>query len=119
MRRREFIAGLSGAAAAWPLAARAQQSALPVIGFLSGYALGPGARYVAAFNKGLGEAGFIDGRNITMEFRCADYQYERLSALSHMGIARLRSRPDKFARNQLLRTRTASFTNRLSFPMVI
>jgi putative ABC transport system substrate-binding protein len=82
MRRRDFIAGLGGAAVASPLAVRAQQRALPVIGFLSGYAAGSSARYVAAFNRGLAEAGFVTGRNVTMDFRWADYQYERLSALA-------------------------------------
>jgi putative tryptophan/tyrosine transport system substrate-binding protein len=81
MRRREFIAGL-GSAAAWPLASRAQQLAIPVVGFLSGYAARPSAPYVAAFNRGLGEAGFVAGRNVTVEFRWAEYHYERLPALA-------------------------------------
>jgi putative tryptophan/tyrosine transport system substrate-binding protein len=81
MRRREFIAGLGGSAA-WPLTARAQQPALPVIGFLSGYAAGPTAPYVAAFNRGLGEIGFVAERNVTVEFRWAEYHYERLPALA-------------------------------------
>jgi putative tryptophan/tyrosine transport system substrate-binding protein len=80
MRRREFIAGLG--AAAWPVVTRAQQPAPPVVGFLSGYAARPSAPYVAAFNRGLGEAGFVAGRNVTVEFRWAEYHYQRLPALA-------------------------------------
>jgi len=79
--RRAFIT-LLGGAAAWPLAARAQQPTMPVVGFLSGYAAGPSAQYVAAFHQGLGEAGFVAGRNVGVEFRWAEYQYERLPALA-------------------------------------
>jgi putative tryptophan/tyrosine transport system substrate-binding protein len=67
MRRREFITLLGGAAATWPLAARAQQRALPIIGFLSSAAPGPFKQFVEAFQRGLNEKGFIEGQNATIE----------------------------------------------------
>jgi putative ABC transport system substrate-binding protein len=82
MRRREFIAGLAGAAA-WPRAARAQQPKVPVVGLLNGVSFeGPYAVPVAAIRQGLQEAGFVEGRNLAIEFRTADGQYERLPELA-------------------------------------
>jgi putative tryptophan/tyrosine transport system substrate-binding protein len=81
MRRREFIAGLSGALA-WPQAARAQQSAMPVIGFLNAASPQSYARPLAAFLKGLEEAGYTDRRNVTIQYRWAEDHNDRLPAMA-------------------------------------
>jgi putative ABC transport system substrate-binding protein len=83
MRRREFITLVGGAAAtAWPLTVRAQQAAMPVIGYLSLASPGPFAHLVAAFSDGLKEIGYVGGQNVAIEYRWAEGQYERLPALS-------------------------------------
>jgi putative ABC transport system substrate-binding protein len=81
MRRREVITLLGGAAVAWPLAARAQQPAMPVVGFLRSTTLASSTHLVAAFQQGLKEAGFIDRQNVAVEYRYAENQPERLQAL--------------------------------------
>src|SRR5215467_12205156 len=81
MRRRQFIAGL-GSAAAWPVVARAQQPAMPVIGFLSSGSPGPFAQMLAAFHQGLKDGGYVEGQNVAIEYRWAEGYYDRLSTLA-------------------------------------
>src|SRR5262249_5095644 len=81
--RRTFLATLvGGAAATWPLTARAQQPALPVIGFLNGLGQNDRPNLPAAFRRGLGEAGYVDGRNVAIEYRFAENRLDRLPALA-------------------------------------
>ena len=81
MRRREFIAGL-GSAAAWPVVARAQQPAMPVIGFLTLGSARQNARYVAEFLQNLEKAGYVEGKNVVIEYRWGDGQLARLAELA-------------------------------------
>ncbi len=87
MRRREFVAGL-GAAAAWPLVARAQQPTMPVIGFLTSLGINDRPNLRDAFRRGLSEAGFVEGRNVAIEHRFAENQPDRLPALAADLVAR-------------------------------
>jgi putative ABC transport system substrate-binding protein len=88
MKRREFITMLSGAAVAWPLAGRAQQPGIPVIGFLAGPTAKGRASLIAAFQKGLTEAGYSEGRNIVMDSRWAEGQFDRLPAMANELVQR-------------------------------
>ncbi len=81
LRRREFIT-LLGSAAAWPAAARAQQRSMPIIGFLNSLSREGWLAYLATFHQGLKEAGYVDGQNVTIEYRWADGHYDRLAMLA-------------------------------------
>ena len=82
MRRRDFIKVIAGSAVVWPVPMRAQEPAKPVVGFLNAASARGYERQVAAFLKGLGEAGFVDGQNVTVEYRWADGQYDRLPTMA-------------------------------------
>ena len=81
MRRRDFITALAGLAAAWPLAARAQQPAMPVIAFMNGGSAEGSARNGAAFRKGLSEMGLVEGRDVTVEFHWLEGKYDQVPGL--------------------------------------
>ena len=82
LKRREFVAILGGAMAAWPCAVRARQSGMPVLGFLSGRSSGEAASAVSAFHQGLGDLGYVEGRNVIIEYRWAEGRYDRLPVLA-------------------------------------
>jgi putative ABC transport system substrate-binding protein len=82
VRRREFITLIGGAAAAWPLVARAQQAAMPVIGLLSPRSPAVDAGLISVIRQGLNDTGFVEGQNVALDYRWADGQYDRLTALA-------------------------------------
>jgi putative ABC transport system substrate-binding protein len=82
VKRRKFIALFGGAAVVWPAAARAQQKAIPAVGFLHSALPGPAAPSVAAFHRGLSETGYVEGQNVAIEYRWAEGRYDRLPALA-------------------------------------
>jgi putative tryptophan/tyrosine transport system substrate-binding protein len=88
MRRRDFIIAIVGSTATWPLAARAQQSALPEIGFMSARSPEDSVSELASFHNGLKEGGFIDGRNVKIEYRWAHGDYDRLPAFAAEFVSR-------------------------------
>jgi putative ABC transport system substrate-binding protein len=88
MRRRDFIKGIASATVAWPLAARAEQPAMPLIGFLSGRSPVEAASAVAAFRQGLGDVTYIESKNVTFEYRFAEGSYDRLPAMAAELVSR-------------------------------
>jgi hypothetical protein len=116
MRRREFIAGLGSSATAWPLVARAQQPTLPVIGFLHSDFPGRLTDRLRYFRQGLSEMGYVEGRNVAIEYRGAEDEFDRLPALA---ADLIRRRAAVIVAGSFLAQRTRSYFRKSSSPALV
>ena len=110
MRRRQFVTLLGGAAAAWPLAARAQQGAMPIVGFVTNRSAEASVRQAAAFRKGLNDTGYFEGQNVMVEYHWLEGHYDRLSAVMADLVRRRVAVISTFANAPALTAKTATAT---------